>query len=80
VEVVSPSDGASYVQNKVKTWLQHGAQLVWVVEPETQTVLVYRADGSVSLLNVGDALDGENMLPGFTYPLARLFGVEPVTR
>lgn len=80
VEVVSPSDGASYIYAKIIKWLDHGAQLVWVVEPGTQAVLVYRADGSVSLLKVGDALDGEKVLPGFTYSLARLFGVEAATR
>lgn len=80
VEVLSPSDGATYVQKKVETWLHHGAQLVWVVEPETQTVHVYRTDGSVNLLKVGDALNGEKVLPGFSYPLARLFGVETATR
>jgi Uma2 family endonuclease len=80
VEVLSPNDTSARTQNKVEMWLRHGAQLVWVVEPDTQTVHVYRADGSVSLLHVGDALDGEKLLPGFTYPLARLFGVETATR
>lgn len=73
VEVVSPSDGATYVQKKVETWLEHGAQLVWVVEPGTQTVHVHRADGSVSILRVGDSLEGGEVLPGFVYPLERLF-------
>lgn len=74
VEVLSPSDTAARTAVKVQTWLRHGAQLVWVVEPESATVTVYRADGSVSLLHAGDSLDGEQLLPGFGYPLAQLFG------
>ena len=73
VEVLSPSDTATRTAVKVQTWLRHGAQLVWVVEPESETVTVYRADGSVALLKPGSALDGEQVLPGFAYPLDRLF-------
>lgn len=73
VEVLSPTDTAARTAVKVQTWLRHGAQLVWVVEPESATVTVYRADGSVSLLREGDSLDGEQVLPGFRYPLAQLF-------
>lgn len=73
VDVMSPSDTAARTAVKVQTWLRHGAQLVWVVEPESATVTVYRADGTLALLKSGDTLDGEQTLPGFTYPLAQLF-------
>ncbi len=73
VEVISPSDTAARTAVKVQTWLRHGAQLVWVVEPESATVTVYRADGTLALLKSGDTLDGEHTLPGFTYPLEQLF-------
>jgi Uma2 family endonuclease len=73
VEVVSPSDTVTRVQQKVQSWLSHGTQLVWVVEPATQTVTVYRPDGSARVLQRQDTLDGETVLPGFSYPLARLF-------
>lgn len=73
VEVISPGDSASQVQQKVQSWRAHGVQLVWVVEPNTQTVTVYRGDGTLSMLHRTDTLDGESVLPGFTYPLARLF-------
>jgi Uma2 family endonuclease len=73
VEVMSPSDTVARTAARVQSWLQHGAQLVWVVEPESATVTVYRVDGSVSLLKATDSLDGEQALPGFAYPLSRLF-------
>lgn len=73
VEVISPSDTLARTAVKVQIWLRHGAQLVWVVEPETQTVTVYRADGTVALLKAADTLDGEQLLPGFALPLEQLF-------
>lgn len=73
VEVVSPNDRASDVQEKVQDWLRHGTLLVWVVEPASETVIVYRADGSATVLQKGDVVDGEDVLPGFSYSLDRLF-------
>lgn len=73
VEVVSPGDRASEVQEKIQTWLHHGTKLVWIVEPKTETLTIYRADDSVTLLQSSDTLDGEDVLPGFRYELTRLF-------
>lgn len=33
---------------------------------------IHRADGNVSLLTAQDSLDGEDVLPGFSLPLAEL--------
>jgi len=74
VEVVSPNDRAEEVQDKVQDWLSHGTQLVWVVEPKTRTVTVYRPDGTANVLQATDTLDGEDVLPGFRFPLSRLWG------
>jgi Uma2 family endonuclease len=73
VEVVSPNDSASRVLDKVQDWLRHGTMLVWVVEPQTQTVTIYRADGSATVLQSDDTLTGEEVLPGFRYELKTLF-------
>ena len=73
VEVVSPNDSAADVQAKVRDWLTYGTRLVWVVEPKSETAMVYRGDGSVGLLSKEDRLDGEDVLPGFSYALDRLF-------
>jgi Uma2 family endonuclease len=74
VEVVSPNDTLSEVQDKIQDWLTYGARLVWVVDPKTRTVTVYRPDGTANVLKAKDTLDGEDVLPGFAFPLSRLFG------
>ncbi len=73
VEVRSPSDRPGAVLSKVGDWLDAGAQLVWVVDPASQQVAVYRADGSQAVLGVDDALEGDDVLPGFAYPISELF-------
>ena len=73
VEIWSPTDRPGAVLAKVGAWLTAGSQLVWVVDPMRQVVTVYRADGSQALLDVHDALNGEELLPGFSVSLEELF-------
>jgi len=73
VEVVSPSDRAGEIQAKVSDWLTGGSRLVWVIDPGRKRAIVYREDGSVDLLADQDALDGEDVLPGFACPLDDLW-------
>ncbi len=73
VEVVSPSQSAVGVQEKVRDYLLCGARLVWVLIPQTRTTTVYRADGSATLLAEDGSLEGEHVLPGFELPLKKLF-------
>jgi len=70
VEVLSPSDRAGRVLGKVGDWIDAGARLVWIVDPERRIARVYRADGTQSFLAADDVLDGEDVLPGFTARLA----------
>lgn len=73
VEIVSPSDRARYVNDKVLGYLDAGVQVVWVVEPIGQSVTVYAADRTARVLRVGETLDGGTVLPGFVLPLVDLF-------
>jgi len=72
VEVLSPDDRPGEVLAKVADWLNAGARLVWVVDPVRVVARVYRADGSESVLGETDALRGEDLLPGFEYPLSAI--------
>jgi Uma2 family endonuclease len=73
VAVVSPTDRASEVFAKVQDWLQAGCGLVWVVDPETRTVTVYRSRSEIAVLTAVDTLDGGDVLPGFAVPVAEIF-------
>ena len=71
-EVLSPDDRPAEVLAKVADWLAAGVRLVWVVDPERAEARVYRPDGSLTVLTGQDALDGEDVLPGFSCPLAQV--------
>lgn len=73
VEILSPSESAAEIQQKVRDYLEAGALLVWLVSPRAKTVVVFRADGSGQFLSEKDTLTGEPVLPGLTINLAELF-------
>jgi Uma2 family endonuclease len=73
VEVVSPRDLYYKVDAKAEEWLAAGAQLVWVVNPRTRTVMVRRADGTATIFHENDELTGESVIPGFRCRVGELF-------
>lgn len=75
VEVVSPSQGRREFAAKARRYLAGGTALVWVIWPKTRTVDVWRVGDRQpsTTLGLGDSLDGEDVIPGFTYPLSALF-------
>jgi Uma2 family endonuclease len=72
VEIRSPTDRPAEVWAKVADWLEAGSSLVWVIDPARRMATVYRADGSMAMVDEHGALSGENVLPGFTHPLGAL--------
>ena len=72
-EVVSPNDLYYEVDVKVNEWLEAGVQLVWVINPDTRKVRVYRADGSDVTLRAHDELSGDDVIPGFKCRVGDLF-------
>ncbi len=74
VEVVSPGDTYGEVETKVARYLDAGTQLIWIVRPKQKRVEVHRADGTSELLSIGETLEGESVVSGFSLPVARIFG------
>jgi Uma2 family endonuclease len=73
VEFVSPHDLFTEVEEKVATWLRYDARMVIVVNPRRRTASIYRPPWSVQLLTEADTLDGGEVVPGWTLPVAALF-------
>jgi Uma2 family endonuclease len=74
-EIASPDQYRPDMRDKATMYLASGVRLVWVVWPDSKTVDVWRpgSDTSIQTLALSDALDGLDVLPGFSYPLAELF-------
>ena len=73
VEIVSPTDMHYDVTEKAFAYLKAGTRLVWVIEPVAKTVMVYRSETDFALLTCEDTLTGEDVVEGFTCPVAQLF-------
>jgi Uma2 family endonuclease len=73
IEVVSPSDLAEDLTQKVKQYLAAGAQTVWVFYPKTREVQVFRADGSSFIRREHETLEDHDLLPGFSLDLRSVF-------
>ncbi|MEO6043218.1 MAG: Uma2 family endonuclease [Tepidiformaceae bacterium] len=73
LEVVSPNDKADDVGAKALLWLRAGVAVVWVVYPAGRYVQVWRATGEIVVRREDDVLDGEDVIPGFTMPVADIF-------
>ena len=73
VEVLSPSDTIELLHEKIVEYFDNGTRLLWVINPAEQIVLVYHSPQPDRLLRSSEALDGEQVVPGFTLPVAELF-------
>jgi Uma2 family endonuclease len=74
VEVISPSDTYTKVEEKVAEWLAAGTKVVVVLDPERRAGRVYGLDGEIVTLGATDTLSVPDLLPGWSLPLAEIFG------
>lgn len=75
VEVVSPGQDKQEMNQRAYGWLERGVRLVWMIWPVSKTVDVWLLgrDRPVTTLGVDESLNGLEVIPGFTCPLAHLF-------
>jgi Uma2 family endonuclease len=74
VEVLSASNTPAEMARKRREYFEGGTRLVWEVDPVARTVAVFTSpDAPAAVLSGADVLDGGDVLPGFTLPLADLF-------
>lgn len=73
-EIISPEDRPGAVRQKVAEWLDGGARLVWIVYPNSRRVVAKRHRADERIFHVGEKLDAEPVLAGFSVPVSELFG------
>lgn len=73
VEVISPTDERSEVNEKIAIYQRAGI-LLWVFNPRYRHVYVYAPGQAMRTLTVDDVLDGGEVLPGFKLSVKELFG------
>lgn len=73
VEVRSPNDRMSKISRRISQFLLWGVPLVWLVDPEDQTVTIYRRDRPHEVLESDHELTGDGVLPDFRCGVAEFF-------
>ena len=73
VELRSPSDSIKAIQAKVKEYIENGAKLGWLIDPQRQVVEIYRPNQPVEILQSPQTVTAENVLPGFVLELGEIF-------
>jgi len=72
VELRSLSDRLRPIQDKMKEYLDNGARLGWLIDPQQQRVEIYRQGEEKEILENPTELSGEDVLPGFVLTLSRI--------
>lgn len=73
MEVVSPSTLWSEIEEEVEEYLEAGVRMIWVVNPRTRSITVYRSRSRVQIPGKDDTLNGEDVLPAFGVPVSEVF-------
>jgi Uma2 family endonuclease len=73
IELRSPSDRLADQQAKMEEYKSCGLRLGWLLDPKTRTAYIYRAGVDVEVMSGDGRLSGEDVLPGFTLELARIW-------
>lgn len=73
VEVITPTDQFRDVIAKAREYLAAGTRLLWLLDPGPRLTLVLRGDGRYTWLDETGTFDGEDVVPGFTLALGRVF-------
>ncbi len=73
VEIISPSDIYTEVEEKVFDWLEAGAKMVVVVNPRKRVVTVYRSFTEIVVLTEADRLDCSDVIAGWSIAVKDIF-------
>jgi Uma2 family endonuclease len=73
IEIVSPSNTSTEIDARVSDYLNAGARRVWVVYPDTQTVIVHHTPSMAVSFGPGESLEGGEVLPGLHLDVSTIF-------
>ena len=79
VEVISPGDLVSELNQKLEEYLRAGVKIVWVIDPQQRIVWVHHPDGMSWRLHETDEISGEEVIPGFRCSVGAFFPLMPAS-
>jgi len=73
VEIKSQSDRVAKLREKLTMYLEQGAEVALLIDPDREMVEIYRPDGSSQVLGNGEVMQLPDLLPGWELPIAELW-------
>ena len=73
IELRSPTDDLEDARAKMREYVENGASLGWLINPQDQQVEIYRPGQPIENLDRPDTLSGETVLPGFILDLREIW-------
>ncbi|HWQ34545.1 MAG TPA: Uma2 family endonuclease [Blastocatellia bacterium] len=73
IELRSRTDRLRPLQDKLEEYIENGAQLGWLIDPQEKKVWIYRPNSAVECLDHPSTVSGDPELPGFLLPPDRIW-------
>ena len=73
VELRSDTDRLSVLQAKMEEYINNGARLGWLIDPQDRRVHIYRPDSEVHTLENPETISADPILPNFTLDLKEIW-------
>lgn len=73
VEIKSQSDRIKPIETKVLKFIELGAVVGILIDPDEETVTIYRSTGEPTILGNGDILTIPELVPGWELPVSELW-------
>jgi Uma2 family endonuclease len=73
VEVISPNDTYTEVEEKAVEWLSAGCPMVLLLNPRRRTATLYRSPHQIELFSEGETLDLGGVVTGFSMGVNDIF-------
>jgi Uma2 family endonuclease len=73
IELQSPSDTLEGLQGKLQEYIDNGAQLGWLIEPDTHSVYIYCPGQEPEHLQSPGYVNGDPVLPNFVLDLTDIW-------
>ena len=73
VEIKSQGDRIKLIETKVLKFIELGATVGILIDPDEETVTIYRSTGEPTVLGNGDILTVAELFPGWELPVSELW-------
>lgn len=73
VELRSHSDNLADLRNKMQEYMENGARLGWLIDPQERQVSIYQPGRVPEVLDDPETISGDPLLPGFLLELGEIF-------